>query len=91
MIDAFFTLLAQASPAPGPTSPLARGWFMLLGLALAAIVLTVGLLVLASLRRTRRGQSPTRTPHVDAWTESGKRAVPDPSASDLLGEDDHER
>lgn len=88
MIDAFISLLAQASQ---PASPMSRGWFMLLGLALASIVLVVGLLVLASLRRTHRGRSPTKTPHVDAWAESGKRAVPDPSARDVLGEDDHAR
>ncbi len=88
MIDALAHLLAQAGQ---PASPMSRGWFMLLGLALASIVLVVGLLVLASLRRTRRGKSPTKTQYVDAWAESGKRAVPDPSARDLLGEDDHGR
>lgn len=88
MIAALSYLVAQTGQ---PASPMARGWFMLLGLILASIVLVVGLLVLASLRRTRRGQPPTKTPHVDAWAESGKRATPDPSASDVLGEDDHER
>ena len=82
MIDAFANLLAQGQPS----SPLARGWFTLLGLTLGAIVLIVGLLVLASMRRSRRGSVPTRTPHVDAWAESGKRAKPEPSAKDLLGD-----
>lgn len=92
MTASLANLLAQTSQ---PASPMARGWFMLLGLVLASIVLVVGLLVLASLRRTRRGQPPTKTPHVDAWAESGKRAAPEPSARDVLGddglEDDHER
>lgn len=84
MTDAICSLLAQ-------TSPIARGWLMLLGLAIATIVLIVGLLVLASLRRTRRGVTPTKTPYVDAWTEAGRRAPPEPSASDILGEPDHDR
>ncbi|MFI4917782.1 MAG: hypothetical protein ACIAS6_14915 [Phycisphaerales bacterium JB060] len=88
MIVTISSLLAQTSP---PDSPIARGWIMLLGLAIAAIVLTVGLLVLASLRRTRRSQAPTRTPYVDAWTESGKRATLEPRTRDNLDEGDDER
>ncbi len=82
------TLLVAQADSQAPGSQLARGWVALLGLALAAIVLVVGLLVVTSLRRTGRGKEPTRTPHVDAWTEAGKRAPAAPSASDILDDDD---
>lgn|GEM_PF-3770643 len=84
------TLVAQTAPGGG-NAQLARGWFALLGLAIAAIVLVVGLLVITSLRRTGRGRAPSKTPHVDAWAEAGKRAPAEPSASDVLdgdGDDD---
>lgn len=84
--DAILNLVAQSSPA-GSGSQLARGWFALLGLAIAAIVLVVGLLVLTSLRRTGRGKAPGKTTHVDAWAEAGKRAPAAPSASDILDGD----
>jgi hypothetical protein len=54
-------------------------------------VLVAGLLIVTSLRRTARGKTPTKTPYVDAWTEAGKRAPAEPSASDILdgdGDDD---
>lgn len=89
--DAILNLVAQAG-SQGSGSQLARGWFALLGLAIAAIVLVVGLLVLTSLRRSGRAKAPTKTPHVDAWAEAGKRAPATPSASDILDGDgdDHD-
>jgi hypothetical protein len=83
-------LAAQSTPGSGNTQ-LARGWIALLGLSIAAIVLVAGLLIVTSLRRTARGKTPTKTPYVDAWTEAGKRAPAEPSASDILdgdGDDD---
>lgn len=77
-------LLAQADTS---AVPVARLWFALLGLALGAIVLVVGLLVLNSIRRTRRGKAPGKTIHVDAWAEAGRRAKPEPTASDILDGD----
>lgn len=78
------------SPAPTPTpvldaKPIAQLVFIVMGLAIATIVLVAGLLAIAALRRTRRTAAPTRTPHVDAWAESGRRARPEPSARDILG------
>lgn len=90
MIDALTILLAQTGPPSSPsTIPIARGWFMLLGLAIAAIVLVAGLLVLTSLRRMGRAKPPGKTPYIDAWAEAGRRAKPEPSASDILGDEDN--
>lgn len=80
-------VLAQSAPPPTNATPVAQLWFVLLGLTIACIVLVAGLLAMASLRRTRRSASPTRTTPFDAWAESGRRATPDPSASDILDGD----
>jgi hypothetical protein len=90
LVDQLVAQAAQSAPG-GRNAQLARVWFALLGLAIAAIVLVVGLLVLTGWRRTSRGKLPTKTPYVDAWTEAGKRAPAQPSASDVLdgdGDDD---
>lgn len=103
MIDALIDLLTStsatvppATPAGGPsipppvdTKPVVQVVFIVMGLTIATIVLVAGLLAMAMLRHTRRGASPTRTEHVDAWAEAGKRAEAEPSAGDILdGRDD---
>ncbi|NRA57144.1 MAG: hypothetical protein HRU13_03385 [Phycisphaerales bacterium] len=98
MIDALFDLLATtaaavppAAPAADPstappmdTKPVVQVVFIVMGLTIATIVLVAGLLAMAMLRHASRGASPTRTEHVDAWAEAGKRAQAEPSAGDIL-------
>lgn len=79
---------AMPGGQPSSVQPIAQLVFIIMGLTIATIVLVAGLLAIAMLRRTRRSASPTRTAHVDAWAESGKRAMADPSARDILGDDD---
>lgn len=76
-------VLTQTSPS---AVPVARLWLALLGMALGAIVLMVGLLVLNSIRRSRRSKTPGKTMYVDAWAEAGRRAKPEPSAGQILGD-----
>ena len=99
MIDALLDMLATASdppatpagdpstPPPIDTKPVVQVVFIVMGLTIATIVLVAGLMAMVLLRRTRRQAGPTRTEHVDAWTEAGKRATPEPSASDILGDE----
>jgi len=82
------------SPAPvltiaaAPAGDDMRGAVMLLLVfALLAIVLVCTAAVIFVLRRGRRMRTDarrhTRTDHVDAWTESGRRAAtPEPGAMD---------
>ena len=89
MTGPLLTILAAAHTPDPPidTKPVVQVVFIVLGLTIATIVLVAGLLAIAMLRRTRRGSSPTRTHHVDAWAEAGKRAQAEPSASDILDQD----
>ncbi|GIW73831.1 MAG: hypothetical protein KatS3mg103_0353 [Phycisphaerales bacterium] len=82
-------MLGSAGPRPPETdtTPVVQIVFVVMGLSLALVVLVAGLLAMAALRRQRRLGEPTRTPHVDAWAEAGRRARPEPSAGDLLGEE----
>jgi len=107
VIDAYLDMLAAAAsappanpagdlstPPPIDTKPVVQVVFIVMGLTIATIVLVAGLMAMVLFRRTRRQAGPTRTEHVDAWTEAGKRASPEPSASDILGEepdDEHDR
>ena len=98
MIDALLALLATApgaSPAPAgdpqpalDTKPVVQVVFIVMGLTIATIVLVAGLFAMVMLRHARRVASPTRTEHVDAWAEAGRRAEAEPSASDILDDDD---